>query len=186
MANAFDYNDVGLAVPLHSVTRPPPTFDLEMVGKLGAFYPDQEVVSAICSRSVRSKNKWPCDQTLFGTNHGSGLASWFFVNKATEGYKKGGEIFGFPISVSPPIYPASYNPTGAVHKTDRLGVIDPLNMRPTLDVSWPAAGHWLEWLTMSVNSSIDLDNDFPWVRYASYKDIAARAQQLNALGEQVV
>jgi hypothetical protein len=186
LANAFDADDVNLAVPLHSMTRPEPAFDLEMVGQLGAYYPDQEVVSAICGRSIRSKNSWPSPSTLFGTNHGSGIASWFFVNKANEGYKKGGQMFGFEISVCPPIYPAFYSPTGAVHKTDRLGNIDPLNMRPTADYSWPASGHWMEWLTSSVNSSIDLERDFPWVAYASYKDIAGRALQLAALGEPVV
>ena len=56
LANAFDADDVNLAVPLHSMIRPEPAFDLEMVGQLGAYYPDQEVVSAICGRSIKSKN----------------------------------------------------------------------------------------------------------------------------------
>jgi hypothetical protein len=58
-------------------------------------------------------------------------------------------------------------------------------MRPTSDFSWPAPGHWCEWLVPSVNSSIDLENDFPFVRWMAFKDFADQALQLKALGEPV-
>jgi hypothetical protein len=187
LAKAFDHGgDVGYAVPLHSLARPPPSFDLKALRALGSAYPDQEVVGAMAGRRVTAKNAFPRGEVLFGTNHQSGLRSWFFVNKANQEFKKQGQLLGFPISVCPPVYPAFYSPTGAVHKKDRLGNVDPLNMRPTADYSWPASGHWMEWLTKSVNDSVDLDRDFPRVRYVTFQDIAERALQLRSLGGQVV
>jgi hypothetical protein len=87
-----------------------------MVRVLGEQYPDKEALAAMYGQSIPAKNLWPADSVLFGTNHKSGLRSWRFVNKANEGYKQRGEIYGFPITVSPPIFPAMYSPTGAVAK----------------------------------------------------------------------
>jgi hypothetical protein len=116
MADAFDTGDVGRAVPVASMTRADPTFDLDMMRALGDPYPDKEALAAICGRSVPAKNLWPVDSVMFGTNHKSGLRSWRFVTKANEEYKAQGQLFGHPISVSPPIFPAIYSPTGAVMK----------------------------------------------------------------------
>jgi hypothetical protein len=58
--------------------------------------------------------------------------------------------------------------------------------RPTADYSWPSSGHWTEWLAVSPNSTIDLDSDFPWVSYITYKDLASHVLSLKALGEPVL
>lgn len=58
-------------------------------------------------------------------------------------------------------------------------------MRPTSDFSWPATGHWCEWLAKSVNDSIDLDSDFPYVKWMGFKDFVNQAVNLKALGEPV-
>ena len=55
-------------------------------------------------------------------------------------------------------------------------------MRPTSDFSWPATGHWCEWLAKSVNDSIDLDSDFPYVKWMGFKDFVNKAVNLKALG----
>ena len=105
--------------------------------------------------------------------------------KANNTEKKKGSLFGFPISVSPPIYPGVYSPTGAVHKKLRDGTIDPLNMRPTLDLSWPPPGYWMSWLTTSTNDLIQPDG-LPYVHYLDHVDFVGQILQLQELGEPVL
>ena len=186
LANAFDYGDVGRAVPLASVARPEPAFDVKMVAALGATYPDHEVIGAMCGRKVDAKDRWDRTKVMFATNHISGQRAWRLVDKANTQYKRKGHMFGFPISVSPPIHPAIYSPTGAVPKKTRLGVIDPDNCRPTADYSWPPAGYWMEWLMPAVNGTIDLEEDFPWVKYIRHTDFVDQILCLKALGEPVL
>ena len=186
LANAFDFDSVGKAVPLASLVRPKPAFNIEMVRQLGTVFPDQEVIGAMCGRKVAAKASWARDKVMYGTNHASGLRSWRLVNKATTQYKAAGHLFGFPISVSPPVHPAIYSPTGAVPKKTRMGVIDPNNCRPTADYSWPPAGYWMEWLIASVNESINLETDFPWVKYIRHSDFVDQILCLKALGEPVL
>lgn len=186
LANAFDYDCVGKAVPLASLVRPEPAFNIGMVKKLGAVFPDQEVIGAMCGRKVAAKASWPRDKVMYATNHASGLRAWRLVTKATKQYKAAGHLFGFPLSVSPPVHPAVYSPTGAVPKKTRMGVIDLENCRPTADYSWPPAGYWMEWLTQSVNGSIDLEGDFPWVKYIKHTDFVDQILCLKALGEPVL
>ena len=173
-------------MPVQSIQRPAPSFNLINFRRLGVGFPDQELVNAVATRSIETKDKTPVELTLYGTNHKSGLDSWRFVTKANEVEKEKKHLFGFPTAVSPPIYPAMYSPTGAVLKKDRLGQVDAHNRRPTSDFSWPAHGYWLEWIVQSVNDSIDLETDFPWVKYVGFKDFAAQALYLKALGEEVV
>lgn len=186
LANAFDFDSVDKAVPLASITKPVPSFNLTNVALLGATYPDQELVGAMAGRRVSSKERSKPANVMFGTNHQSSAASWRLVNKANSEYKAQGQIFGFPISVSPPITPAVYSPTGATSKKTRLGVIDPDNCRPTVDYSWPPPGYWMEWLTQSVNDGVQLQEDFPWVYFVTVRDIMDQALALRALGERVL
>jgi hypothetical protein len=116
LAGAFDSGDVGRAVPVASMVRSDRTFNIDMVHALGGPYPDKEVLAAICSRSVPAKDLRPAESAMFGTNHKSGLRSWRFVDKANSEYKRQGHLYGFEISVSPPIFPATYSPAGAVVK----------------------------------------------------------------------
>ena len=59
-------------------------------------------------------------------------------------------------------------------------------MRPTSDLSWPSPGHWAEWLVPSVNSTVDLDNDFPFVKWMGFRDFVDQALRLKVLGEPVL
>ena len=186
LANAFDHKDVGRAVPLASLRRPEPAFDVAMVRQLGSAFADQEVIGAMCGRRVAAKNRWKREKVMFATNHGSSQRAWRLVNKANEQYKTQGHMFGFPISVSPPIHPGIYSPTGAVPKKTRLGEIDPDNCRPTADYSWPPPGYWMDWLTSSVNGSIQLEEDFPWVKYIRHVDLVDQILCLKAFGEPVM
>ena len=84
LANAFDYDSVGKAVPLASLVRPEPAFNVEMVKKLGAVFPDQEVIGAMCGWKVAAKACWPRDKVMYATNHASGLRAWRLVTKAMK------------------------------------------------------------------------------------------------------
>lgn len=44
----------------------------------------------------------------------------------------------------------------------------------------------MEWLVESVNSTIDLDLDFPWVKYIGFQDFANQALYLKGMGEEIV
>jgi len=149
-------------------------------------YPDQEVIAAVAYRGVDPKDTRPIYQAVIGTNHASGLKAHKFVTKANNTEKELGHLHGHSPLVSPPIYPAVYSPCGAVHKKLRDGSIDPSNMRPTSDFSWPPPGYWMSWLTESVNDRINLDIDFPYVHYYSHGDFVEQVLQLSALGEQVL
>ena len=186
MASAFDHDDVGMAVPVQSMARPPPSFNVHNFKLFGQGCPDQEMVHAIATRSIETKDTASLAKTMFATNHQSSQNAWRFITKANNTEKGAQHLFGYPISVSPPIFPAMYSPTGAVHKKDRLGNIDMENMRPTSDFSWGPNGHWLTWIVRSVNDSIDLEGGFPWVKYIGFKDFAEQALYLQALGEPVV
>jgi hypothetical protein len=186
LANAFDFGTVDKAVPLASLVRPAAAFDIPMVRQLGYNFPDQEIVGAMCGRRVSAKDRWDRKTSMYATNHGSGLRAWRLVTKANDEYKRQGQLYGFPISVCPAVHPAVFSPTGAVPKKTRLGLIDPLNIRPTADYSWPPVGYWMEWLIPSVNDTIQLEEDFPWVRYIRHTDLVNQALALKALGEPVL
>ena len=177
---------MGHAVPLACMTRPKASFCKQAVKALGRACEDQELVGALVGRCITAKSRWPLSKVMLGTNHQSGLKAWAFVDKAITGYKQEGHVHAFPADASPPIYPATFSPTGAVPKKLRDGSVDPENMRPTADYSWPPPGHWLRWLCPSVNEGVDLDSEFPYIRYLSHKDIARQILRLKIWGEPVV
>ena len=185
MAEALLHGDPGKIVPVESLERVPPTLKAVAWKALGEFYPDQEIIWAVANRGVNPGSWSVPKQTVLGTNHASGLKAHQFVHKANNTEKNKGHLFGFPISVSPPIYPAVYSPTGAVHKKLRDGSIDPQNMRPTLDLSWPPPGYWMAWLTQSTNDSIDEDS-LPIVHYLDHQNFKGQIMQLKELGEEVL
>lgn len=132
----------------------------------------------------KDKSRFDPDRpVLFSAAHGSGMEAWRFVEKANGEEKAKGHLFGFPITVSPPVYPATYSPTGAVFKKNRLGEIDLEVRRPTSDFSWPASGLWMEHIAESVNESVDLKEDFPSVKWMQFVDFSNQAAALHALGE---
>ena len=187
LANAFDAHDVGQAVPLACVKRPRASFSVRSVRALGRACADQELIGALVGRSVTAKSTaWPMSRVMLGSNHRSGLKAWAFVDKAIAGYREAQHVHAFPVEASPPVYPATFSPTGAVPKKLRDGSIDPENMRPTADYSWPPPGHWMKWLYTSINEGIDLDNSFPYIRYLSHKDISRQILRLKIWGEPVV
>ena len=186
LAEALFYGDASKIVPVESMRRGPPTLRAEAFEALGRCYPDQEIVWAVVDRGINPKDEQPPAQTVLGTNHMSGLRAHHFVSKANNTEKEKGHLFGFPISMSPPIHPAVYSPTGAVHKKLRDGSIDPGNMRPTSDFSWPPPQYWMGWLTTSVNDTIDLDMEFPYVHYFNHMDFVQQVMQLKELREPVL
>lgn len=92
-------------------------------GARAAGYPDQELIAAIVGGRIDPKDSLPDGDVFFGSNHKSGLEAWRFVTKANEVEKEKRHLFGFPTGASPPIFPAMYAPTGAVHKKTRQGGI---------------------------------------------------------------
>ena len=146
-------------------------------------------MTAVAAGCIDPKDKSrfdPLRPVLFSAAHGSGLEARRFVAKANDEEKAKGHLFGCPITVSPPVYPASYSPTGAVFKKNRMGELDLEVRRPTSDFSWPAHGLWMEWLSESVNDSVDLQEDFPSVKWMAFQDFANQAAALKALGEPLV
>ena len=134
MAQYFATGDPGWIVPIQSLERGPPSFNLQAFKRFGVGYPDQELVSAIVGRCVDPKDSARHKEgrkVLFSAAHGSGLDAWRFVTKANDEEKQKQHLFGFPISVSPPVFPAMYSPTGAVFKKNRAGEIDLDVRRPT-------------------------------------------------------
>ena len=189
MAQYFATGDPGWIVPIQSLERGPPSFNLQAFKRFGVGYPDQELVSAIVGRCVDPKDSARHKEgkkVLFSAAHGSGLDAWRFVTKANDEEKQKQHLFGFPISVSPPVFPAMYSPTGAVFKKNRAGEIDLDVRRPTSDFSWPAPGHWMEHVVSSVNSSVDLDGDFPYVQWMAFHDFMNQVVMLKQWGEPVV
>ena len=186
LANALDAGDVGLAVPINSLARSGTKFNADMVRALGEACNDQEVVQAMAEGVVSAKHEWPKEQVMFGTNHQSSIKAWCFVNKATQSFVDSGQMVAFPKEASPPVFPAMYSPTGAVPKKLRDGTVDPENMRPTADYSWPPPGHWMRWLVKSVNESVDLHGDFPEAKYSSFREVAEQVIKLKVWGEKVV
>ena len=143
-------------------------------------------MTAIAGRCIDPKDRSRLDAerpVLFSAAHGSGMEAWRFVAKANNEEKAKNHLFGYPISVSPPVFPATYSPTGAVFKKNRLGELDLEVRRPTSDFSWPASGFWMEWLVSSVNDSVDLAADFPEVKWMAFRDFCNQAVALKALGE---
>ena len=121
-AQYFATGDAGWLVPVQSMRQAPPSFHLAQVKAMGVGYPDQELIAAMVGRSVDPKDHSrhePDRPVLFSAAHGSGIEAWRFVTKANDDEKGKGHLHGFPISVSPPIYPATYSPTGAVFKKKR-------------------------------------------------------------------
>ena len=156
LANAFETGDVGQAVPLACLDRPPASFDAKAVAALGGACGDQELVGALVGRRVTAKSSWARKHVMLGANHQSGLKAWSFVDKAIRGYRKEGHVLTFPAEASPPVYPVLFSPTGAVPKKLRDGSIDPDNMRRTTDYNWPPPNFWMRWLYSSVNEGVDL------------------------------
>ena len=104
------------------MARSPPTFALDAVREMGVGYPDQELIAAIVGRRIDPKDLSRHDRerpVLFSAAHGSEIRAWRFVSEANQAEKDKGHLYGFPISVSPPIYPGAYSPTGAVFKKKR-------------------------------------------------------------------
>ena len=110
-------------MPVQSMARAAPSFIPEAFARLGVNYPDQAIISVVVHGTIDPKDSLADGDLFFGSNHLSGLSSWRFVTKANDAEKEKGHLFGFPITVSPPIYPAMYSPTGAVHKKTRAGLI---------------------------------------------------------------
>ena len=124
LAQYLATGDVGWLVPVQSLTRKDSSFNAVAFQKLGATFPDQELIAAVAKGCLDPKDSRPKESDLFfGANHTSGLEAWRFVTKANNVEKKAEHLFGFPISVSPPVFPAMYAPTGAVHKKTRSGEI---------------------------------------------------------------
>lgn len=189
MAQCFATGDPGWIVPVQSLRREPPSFNVQAFRDFGVGYPDQELISAVAGGCIDPKDTSRMDPgrpVLFQAAHGSGMEAWRFVEKANREEKDKGHLFGYPISVSPPIYPAAYSPTGAVFKKNRMGEIDLEVRRPTSDFSWPANGLWMEWLVQSANDSVDLEGGFPHVQWMAFRDFANQAAALKALGEDLV
>ena len=189
VAQYFATGDPGWIVPIQSLKRKDASFNTEAFRDFGQGYPDQELITAVAGRCIDPKDKSRFDsnrKVLFSAAHGSGMEAWRFVEKANAEEKEKGHLFGYPITVSPPVFPATYSPTGAVFKKNRMGELDLEVRRPTSDFSWPAAGLWMEWLTSSVNASVDLDEDFPYVKWMSFRDFSNQAVLLKTLGEPLV
>ena len=189
LAPYFDTKDPDWIVPIQSLKRGPPSFNTDAFRRFGGGFPDQELISAIAGRCVDPKDwgRHEVDkQVLFSAAHGSGMDAWRFVTEANKVEKDKQHLFGFHISVCPQVYPAMFSPTGAVFKKNRLGEINYEVRRPTSDLSWPAPGHWMEWLVKSVNHSVNLEQDFPYVKWMAFKDFAQQAALLASWGEKVV
>ena len=85
MAQYFATGDPGWIVPIQSLERGPPSFNLQAFKRFGVGYPDQELVSAIVGRCVDPKDSARHKEgrkVLFSAAHGSGLDAWRFVSKA--------------------------------------------------------------------------------------------------------
>ena len=122
-AQYFATGDPGWLVPVQSLRRKRSSFSADAFLNLSVGFPDKELISAIVGGNIDPKDTLPKGDVFFGSNHSSGVNAWRFVTKANNVEKEAGHMFGFPVSVSPPIFPGMYAPTGAVHKTTRQGLI---------------------------------------------------------------
>jgi hypothetical protein len=93
-----------------------------------------------------------------------------------------GRMSTYGIARSPPIWPIEVYPTGAVAKNLRNGDVDPDNMRPTADYSWPPPGYWMSMLFKSANASVDLQRDYPYIHYIGAHDLIDQVLYLDTLG----
>ena len=123
LAQYFATGDPGWIVPVQSMARVESTFNKEAFASLGRCYPDQELISAVVGGCVDPKDSLPEGDVFVGSNHKYSMAGWRFVTKANNVEKEKAHMFGYPISVSPPVFPAMFAPTGAVHKKTRQGLI---------------------------------------------------------------
>jgi hypothetical protein len=123
LAQSFATGDPNWIVPVQSLKEEKTSFVASAFKALGAGYPDQELIAAIVGGRIDPRDSLPDGDVFFGSNHKSGLEAWRFVTKANEVEKEKRHLFGFPTGASPPIFPAMYAPTGAVHKKTRQGDI---------------------------------------------------------------
>ena len=135
LAPYFDSEDPDWIVPIQSLKRGPPSFNTDAFRRFGGGFPDQELITAIAGRCVDPKDwgRHEVDkQVLFSAAHGSGMDAWRFVTEANKVEKDKQHLFGFHISVCPPVYPAmcsrlparSSRRTGSVRSTTKCA--DPL------------------------------------------------------------
>lgn len=172
-------------VPILSVSHPATAVDKGALEHLTRWYPDQEVVQALRGDGVPSKDVSHPGTSVLGTNHASSLSFFPFVDKMYRGEVEAGRMSQFGVTQSPPVWPITVSPTGAVTKKLRNGSIDPENMRPTADYSWPAPGLWMTHLVRSPNMSVDLTLDFPYIYYIGVHDLIEQVLFLAELGDGV-
>ena len=169
-------------VPMAYVRHEGAVVRKEAFRALTQWYPDQEVIAALGGAGVPSKNFVKPGVAVLGTNHKASVEHFKFVDKMYQSEVAAGRMAMFGVTQSPPIWPLIVSPTGAVVKKLRDGSIDPDNMRPTADYSWPPPGFWMELLTKSPNASVDLQRDFPYIYYIGAHDLIAQILFLALLG----
>lgn len=185
LADYWESGDAGHIVPIQSC-RARATVNREALNQLKAWYPDKELLGYLGGEGVPSKDSPKEDTAFLGTNHAGALTYHDFVHKAYMKEVEAGNTSQFAVGHSPPVWPITVSPSGATTKKLRDGSIDPDNMRPTADMSWPRPSLWLALLAESHNATIDLERDFPYVHYVSHKDMIEQILYLESLGEEVV
>jgi hypothetical protein len=182
LAEFWQTGNIGDIVPLSYVHNPLSVIRREAWKILAQWYPDQEVVQALATDGVPSKDRWQQGVAVLGTNHKAALEHYPFVDKMYKGEVEAGRMAVYGILQSPPVWPMLASPTGAVFKKLRDGTIDPDNMRPTADYSWPPPGYWMSLLLDSPNASVDLERDFPYIHYIDANDLIDQILFLDTLG----
>jgi hypothetical protein len=172
-------------VPMEYVHNPERVVRSAALRALASWYPDEEVVEALATGGVPSKDFFEPGVAVLGTNHVASLANSPFVDKMYDTEVLAGRMSKYGIAQSPPCWPIKASPTGCVDKALRNGDIDPENKRPTADYSWPPAGHWMRHLCCSPNEAVDLERDFPWVYMIGAHDLMEQVQYLATLGDGV-
>ena len=177
-------NDVDDIVPAAYLTGAS-TISKDALAALARFYSDQKLVQCMTGTGVPSKDKSDPRVAFLASNHQKAYAHHGLVHEMYAEELAAGRMLQFGAEQSPVFFPSTVSPTGATVKKDREGRIDPNAIRPTADYSWPPANHWLRWLVQSPNESVDLENDFPWVYYATTRDFMEQVLFLDALGSGV-
>lgn len=185
LADFWRTADVNHIVPVQSC-KGRATVNQDAMRQLRQWYPDKELLGYMAGNGVPSKDDTLRTTSFLGTNHKGALLYHRFVHKAYDKEVKEGNTSQFGVQQSPPVWPITVSPSGATTKKLRDGSIDPENMRPTADMSWPRPSHWLSWLAQSHNATVDLERDFPYVHYVTHADMIEQILYLEALGEEVV
>lgn len=159
----------------------------DVLDVLAEGFPDVELIASLTGVGVSSKDKPQAGVNFLATNHAKATHHHHLVDKMYQDEIDAGRMVQFALEFTPVFAgPAGVYPTGATPKTTREGKIDETQIRPTADYSWVPLMHWLSWLIKSPNSTVDLEQDFPWVYYATTRDYMDQVVYLQALGGGVV